>query len=87
MSAIGAGAYEAWLDNHQEREDEEGQVTVHSPRLFGMGRCGFLETAYKEKLDERAGVMSPSLCCESKEDKEDECANDTGPPGESVPRD
>ena len=41
--------------------------------------------AYKEELGERAGVVFPSLCSEAKEDKEDERANDTGPPSEGVP--
>lgn len=44
-----------------------------------MGGCGFLETAYKEKIGERAGVVSPSLGGESKEEKEDKRAKDARP--------
>ena len=47
-----------------------------------MGGCGFPETAYKEELGEGARVVFPSLGTKSKEDEEDERANDTRPPGE-----
>ena len=79
---MGAGAYEAWSDNHQERVDKEEQAIVDLPRLFGKGRCGLLETAYKEKIGERAGVVFPSLCGKPEEDEEDKRANDARPLGE-----
>jgi len=79
---MGAGDYEAWSDNDQEREDKEEQLIVRSPGFFGKGGCGFPEMAYKEELGERAGVVFASLGTKSKEDEEDERANDTRPPGE-----
>jgi len=64
---------------------EERQIIVYLPRLSGRGGSGFLEVAHKEKPGECARVMFPGLCGESKEDEEDERANDAGPPGEGVP--
>ena len=76
VSTAGAGAYEAYRKIVRKKA-EERLVIVRLPRLFGEGGRGFLEAAYKEKLSECAGVVSPSLGSKSKEDEEDERANDS----------
>jgi len=54
------------------------------PRFFVDGGSVFLETAHKEKLGECSGVVFSSLGSKSKEDEEDEGANDARPPGKGV---
>lgn len=65
--------------DHQMQCSETG-TAINVPRFF-VDWSGFLEAGYKQELGKRSGVVFSGFGSKSKEDEEDESANDARPLG------